>query len=112
MVLLNPRTPTKKITIQQNSQSQSGTGMLTDTWTTYADRYAAIKTQGGQQGLVAAQVFGQRTIKFILDYDSMVGAITTKMRILWGTRTFDIMDVENIDEENREVVLTGKERNV
>lgn len=112
MVLLNPGVPTKKITIQQTSQSQSGTGMVTDTWTTYCERYAAIRTMGGREGLIAAQVFGQRTVKFILDYDSLVGSITTKMRISWNSRTFDIVDVENIDEENREVVLTGKERNV
>ena len=112
MVLLNPGAPRNKITIQETTQTQSSTGMVTDSWSTYAVRYAAIKTMGGREGLISHQTFGQRSLKFILDYDSLVREITSKMRVSWDSRTFDIRDVENINEDNREVVLVCTERNV
>ena len=101
-----------KITIQTPTETRSASGSVVQTWGTYCIRWAAVKTIGGREALLARQVFGQRTIKFVIPYDTTGDGITTKMRITWDSRTFDIQDKENIDERNREIILICLERNV
>ncbi len=101
-----------KITVQNTTQTQDTYGGVTDSWGTYCTRFAGVKTFTGRESVEGQQIIGSRIIRFTLPYDSVTDAITTKMRISWDSRTFDIQDVENVDERNREVFLTCLERNV
>ena len=38
-----------------------------------------------------------------------VAGLTNKMRLVFGTRTFDILDIDNVEERNVEMILTCKE---
>ena len=101
-----------KITIQTTTQTQDTYGGVTDSWSTYMTAYAEIKTLGGQEFYLSRQAFGQRTEKFVIPYSSLGSSITTKMRINFNSRIFDIVDMENNSEVNKEIILVGIERNI
>lgn len=77
----------EQVTIQQVSETSDGGGGYTSAWSTLATVWARIQATSGTEPDKADQL--QPSIKFIVTtwYRSDV---TTKMRIVWGSRTLRI----------------------
>ena len=96
----------KKITIQKTTQAQSSIGEATDTWLTYAVRWASIEPLLGREYFESQQVNAEETIRFRIRY---LSGVTPKMRISWDSRLFDIRSVVNVGERNKEMLLMAVE---
>lgn len=100
-----------KITIQQVTESQDSYGQPQETWATYAVRDAEILPATGTEYFTSQQVYSEKSVRFRLRYDNTVRQITTKMRVSYDSRTFDIESIINVKEINRDIDLMCIERN-
>jgi SPP1 family predicted phage head-tail adaptor len=97
----------KRITIQQQSATQNTRGEPIPSWTTFATCWASIEPKNGRELLAAQQVQSQVITEITIRYQS---GITPDMRILYGTRYFDIQAIQNVEERNRMIVMQCIER--
>lgn len=94
------------VTIQAPTQGQSGTGAPTQTWATLANGanlFAEILEEAGREQIQAGQVNPQRPVTVRIRY---LAGVTAQQRVLYGSRTFQIMSVVNVNERSRELELT------
>lgn len=75
-------------------------------WTTTGTAWAKIETVGGSQSLLAQQP--QQANACVVKIPYMTGVDPTK-RILFGSRAFSILGVDNVEERNRELWLNCRE---
>lgn len=95
-----------QVTIQQNSGSKDDTGAVADNWTTFATTRAAInpwkakeRTTDDKQAMHA--LFNVR-IRYI-------SGVLPSMRVVFGSRTFEILSIQDPEERNRVLNLTCRE---
>lgn len=101
--MVQPRTLNRKITIQQSTESKDSYGDPISTWATYAIRSANPTPLQGRETFIYQQRYSESSMMFRLRYDSITKDITTKMRILYDGVYYDIDDVLNLKEQNRDI---------
>lgn len=97
---LNPSELRHSITIQSVARVSDGAGGQTETWETSTTAWASISPANGHQKWQAMQSETPITHKIKMRYQS---GISTSNRIVYDNRTFDIVEVLNVDE--RDIVL-------
>ncbi len=96
------------IALQEVANAVDAGGGHGRTWTTTKEVWAEIKPLSGREQLHAMQLEDAITHRITIRYDS--GTIpTTKWRVLFGTRTFYIRSVLNIDERSKFLVMLADE---
>ena len=63
----------------------------------------SIERLTGDEGVLARQTFPTATHTVGMRWRS---GVTSKDRFIFGSRTLNILDVDNLDERNRELVMT------
>ena len=91
-----------RITIQQVAEAQDTYGEPIKTWSTFAQRWAAINQVTGKENFNASQFAPDATTRVELRY---LAGVTPKMRVKFGTRTFEIKAVLNNMERDVELTL-------
>jgi SPP1 family predicted phage head-tail adaptor len=76
-------------------------------WTTLATVWAHVELMGGRELFAAQQIFPEANASITIRYRS---GIDTTMRVLWGSRAFDIVHATDIDERRRVLELTAIEK--
>lgn len=104
---LDPGELDNKITIQRVIESQDATGALKQTWVTYVELYAGIDPYGGGEKWADTNLVATNLHKLKMRY---VPGVTTKMRVKFDNRTFDIQNVENVGEKGVVLILKCLER--
>lgn len=98
------------VSIQAPTQTQTGTGATkTTSWSAIAggaNVWADIDESPGKESLQAAQVNAKRPVTVTMRY---LAGITAQMRVLYGSRTFQIIGPQNLDQRNRVLVLYCEE---
>lgn len=94
---------TKRLTIQQATETRDGFGDPVPTWSTYATRWAAIEYTGSGESLEAGSRRTELRAVIRMRYDTTTAAITAKMRGLLGSVVFDFMPPENVNQRNEEI---------
>ena len=107
--MVRARKLNNKITIQTPTETRDSYGDPVKSWATYAVRSASITPVNGNEVFVAQQVYSEQVSRFRLRYDSVTKDITTKMRILYDSRYFNIISVINEYTENKEITLVCSE---
>ena len=98
------------VTIESQANTRSATGEVIPTWSTLVERWAEVRPLTGKEPYVAAlQLQGEQMHRVRMRYDAALDAVTTKMRIKFGSRYFDIQYKFNLDERDRELHLVGEE---
>lgn len=92
----------KRVTIQKRSQVQDAYGQPLTAWEDVATVWAAIEPISGRELLAAAAVQSEVTHQVILRYRP---GVVSKMRIVYGSRIFDIQNVLDENERHRELTL-------
>ncbi len=77
-----------------------------DTWTDFATAWADIQNLTGHELIAGQAVSNESRFNVTTRY---VSGLTPAMRIVFGTRTFNILDVHNVDERNRRVQIVCQE---
>lgn len=98
-----------KVKIQQLTESVDSTmGGLTSSWGDISspDEWAAVEPLAGREYHQARSNNSELDTRIRIRYRS---GITPRMRVLWGSRTFDIQSVISKDERGRELHLMCKE---
>ncbi len=98
---------TKKITIQVNNPTKQPNGSKLPVWSNLKTVWSNIVTEGGKEFYTAQKLNSEVTAVFHIRFFS---GLTTQHRILYGTRVFDILFVNNVGERNEEYfeILTNK----
>jgi len=97
------------ISIQTKTHAADTGGGDVPTWSTITDgtRPADIRPVSGPERFDADQLQQVVSHKVVTRY---IAGVTTKHRILFGSRVFDIVDVINWGERDRELALMCLER--
>ncbi len=85
------------ITIEALTRAADDMGGETRTWTTFVTTWSEISPAGSAERYFGQQVQQIISHKITMRYQA---GITSKMRVLFGTRYFQIHGVKNLDERN------------
>ncbi len=96
------------IALQEVANAVDAGGGHARTWSTTATVPAEIKPLSGREQLHAMQLEDAVTHRITIRYRSDV-IPTTKWRVLFGTRTFNIRSVLNVDERNKFLIMLADE---
>lgn len=98
-----------KVIIQAYTDTIDAAGGPTGTWSNFITRWAAVVPLNGSEYFAAQQLAVDVNVRIRLRFDTLAATISPKHRVLWGSRTFDIMTVINPQERNKEIVLMCQE---
>jgi SPP1 family predicted phage head-tail adaptor len=102
-LLMRAGTLKRRVTIQAVTEgTQDGYGEPAEVVTTFATRWASVEPLSGAELYRAHEMHPEVTHSVRLRY---LDGVTAKMRVLFGTRSFEIKTVLNTEETNRELVL-------
>jgi len=95
-----------RIIFQQKTNVSDGMGSSYEKWSTFATRWAAIWPVKAMERIENAQEGQETTHRIKIRY---LAGVTAQMRVLYGSRTFEINSVINPDEANRELEILATE---
>lgn len=103
----------KRIQIQADRGTDSGAagdGIMEHEprWVTVASCWASVKNLSGRKGLRADEIVNEANYEVTLRYNRDQ-PITPANRIVLNDRMFEILQINNVDERNRELVLIVRE---
>lgn len=96
----------KRLALQSKTESQDNFGSVTHTWSTDETIWGAVQPLTGRELVEAQQIDAESNVKITIRY--RVG-LSTNLRILWGSRVYEINAVLNFDERNARVELLCRE---
>lgn len=101
----------KRLTFQVKSTGQDALGQVVNTWTTAFTCWGEIQPLNGRELLAAQAVQSAVTHTVTVRYRSELATPkqVAAMRILYGSRVFDIRASMNESERNRMVTLSVEE---
>jgi SPP1 family predicted phage head-tail adaptor len=92
----------ERVIIQTSTEARDSLGQAIPTWTTFATRWASIEPLRGDELFKAQTINAELTHQVRIRY---IAGVTPKMRVLYGTRILRILQVADVFEEHRELVL-------
>lgn len=103
---MNPNKLHHKITFQRASSTVADFGHRVDGWTNIATVFADVRPMGSNERMAAMQMQSGGTHVVTVRYQSDLESLTGKDRVLFGSRTFNIVGLpRNIDERNRVLAM-------
>ena len=93
------------ISIQQVTETRTGTGSVEESWSQFAAPRAAIRWLNGSE-TNSDQVNALNKVEFKIRY---LAGITQKMRVVYDSRIFDIQGAPVVDERNHEILILAVE---
>jgi len=98
----------KQVAIQAEQSTPDGAGGYALAWTTIATVWADIAPVSGREIYTAGHLEGHITHKVTLRWRADL-SITSDMRLLYNSRSFNIQAVINQDETNQYVIVLATE---
>lgn len=95
-----------RITLQAASTAKDGYGEDIQTFGTLATVWASIEPLRGRELLLAQQISAEITFRIRIRYNASLAA---EDRVIFGSRTFEIIAVLNKDERDEQIELMAKE---
>ena len=96
----------ERITIQSEASTPDGGGGFTAGWVDVVTVFASVSPQRGGEALEAMQVRDTQLYDVVIRYRT---DITSKQRVIWGSRIFNIRAVMNKDERDKYLTLVCEE---
>ena len=98
-----------RVIIQNKSVTRDGYGAEVISWVTHATVWAAIEPLRGREWLETRMVQADVDTRIRIRY---LSTVTPSMRVLWGTRVFEIVSPPiHVQERRRETHLMCREQN-
>lgn len=95
-----------KITFETSAQTQDDFGGFVDGFSVFTETYASITPVSGKEYFASKQINAEVSHKIECRF---ISGITPSMRIVYGSRVFDIESVINIREENKTLQIMASE---
>lgn len=105
--MLNPGKLRHKVSIEEKMEEVSLGKRGAPTWISLLTRWAAIEPLAGRELEYARQIVADATHEVTMRY---IDEITTDMRMEYKGRYFQIHNIANVGERNREMRLICTER--
>jgi len=93
-------------TIQQETVSRGASGQPISSWSDVATVWFLMLNQSGREVVAQREVLAEMTHVLKIRYRP---GVTAKMRFVYGSRTFDILSVRDMNEGHVEMLLDCKE---
>ena len=93
------------ITVQAATQVKQANGSMLATWSTFIQVWASIETLKAYEKAAVVSSWPGADQKISFRY---VAGILPTMRILFNNKIYSILGINNVDERNRDLVLTCK----
>jgi SPP1 family predicted phage head-tail adaptor len=94
-----------RVKIEKPTDSVGTIGDAQLTWTKFCDRWAAVDSTNGREYQQAMTIIADLAAIVRMRYDSQTAEITPRMRLVKGSRVWNIASATNQREENKEIVL-------
>lgn len=94
------------VVIQRSTETHDSNQELILTWSTFASVWAEILPLIGREYWASRQVVSEVTGKIRIRY---LAGVTAKMRVIDGSKTYDIEAVIDVENKHEELVLLVKE---
>jgi len=91
------------IRIEVASQTKQPNGSVLTTWSTYASLWAAIENLKGNERTSSVTTWPSADQKISFRY---VAGILPTMRVVYQDVVYSILNVNNVDIQNKDIVLT------
>jgi len=91
-----------RIYIKRVTETQSASGALQESWSTFKALWAEINPKFGREYFSSQQIVEELSLVIAIRY---YPDIVSKMRIEYGSRVFDIRYVLNVDEMDKQMLL-------
>ena len=98
------------IVVQTPTETADATGEPVATWATHITRRAAVEDKSASERWAGTERLSEATHRFRIRYDTTAITTTTKMRISYDSRLFDILSVTNIGTRDREIHMMATEK--
>lgn len=98
----------KRVQWQQRTVTTDSYGQAQETWSTVASCWASFKPGKGNEQEVAKEQRSYSPFEIRVRWPGGI-SFSTDDRILYGSRTFNIQNINNVDERNRELVVAAVE---
>jgi SPP1 family predicted phage head-tail adaptor len=95
-----------RVTLQQLTISQGTSGDLVEAWGDVATLWAAVEPLSGREYWQAQQVAAETSIRVRIRYRD---GLDTTMRVIYGTKTLEILSIVDPEERHRELQLMCRE---
>jgi SPP1 family predicted phage head-tail adaptor len=95
-----------RLRIESVTATQDAYGAPTNTWATFATVWGEITPLSGFERVIAVKTESQVTHRVRIQY--LTGVLPT-MRMIYDSRTFNVLSVINSEERNRELILNCQE---
>lgn len=95
-----------RIKIQQRSTTQDAAGEPANTWTLFAERWAAIERTPGNETWASAQRSGRVPTVFRLRY---LAGVTPAMRVVFGGKVLNVLSAVDQAGRKEELLITAEE---
>lgn len=95
-----------RLELQTSADSQDAGGGLIEVWTTEATVWGSVSPLRGAEKVNAQLINSEITHSIKIRYRPGVNA---QGRILFGSRAFQLFEVLNLDERNREIQIGAME---
>lgn len=96
----------KRITIQTKTVTYNSYNEPIESWADTSTVWAGIINSGGGEFYAAQKLNADTQSVFHIRH---YAGLTTLNRIKYGSRIFEILHVNNVDEGNREMLVSAKE---
>jgi head-tail adaptor len=95
------------VIVEQQSLSRGESGEKVDTWTTFATLRCRIWPGKGTEATESLRETGTTPTRF---FSRFVPGIVNGMRLVFSGRYYDIVNVCNVGERNRELEISAVEK--
>ena len=104
----------QKITIQRLAGTPDAAGhvdgQIDANWTVYAGSWAAVETRGGREFWKIQQVNADVDSVWYLPWSPALDKTTPDMRIQHEGKVYEILSVQNLNLENREIEIQTRRK--
>ena len=101
----------KRVQWQQRTVTTDSFGQATETWVTAGTFWASLRPLKGNEQAIADQQRGYAQFEIRLRYLGAAINFSPDDRIVYGDRVFNIVNINNTDERNRETLVSATEVN-
>jgi len=95
-----------RLAIQSYSEARDAVGGITKTWTTAITVWGSVRPMSGNELAIAKQIDERVTHKIVIRHYS---SLDTTYRITHDSRTFNIVNILNLQERDKMQVITAIE---
>ena len=103
---------TKKIEIQEYTETTDEIGNSISEWTTLFKPWAEVNCVGGKEYYAAAEVNSENDMTFKIRYSKKLSdKLTSEIRIVYNSKIYDVKHIEDHMEQHRQLIIRAKELN-